>query len=247
MSITTEDVSISVDGATMPAYLARPDGGEKLPAVVVWMEIFGVNSHIKDVTERVAKEGYVALAPNFFHRTAPDLDLGYTEEGRNEGFGHLGQLTADQMIADAKAAIAYLRDRDDVRSERIGVIGFCIGGHLTYLTACENDVAAAACFYGGGIAAPEGPGGAVSTISRTEKIGCPILCLFGAKDAHISLDQVEAVRSALADTGRQGDVVVYDEAEHGFFCDQRATYHADSAADAWTRVKRLFQTYLAQA
>ena len=79
----------------------------------------------------------------------------------------LGALRADEMIADAKAAIAWLRQRKDVRGDRIGAMGFCIGGHMTYLTACETDVRAAASFYGGGIAAPQGPGGAPSTLSRT--------------------------------------------------------------------------------
>jgi carboxymethylenebutenolidase len=228
----------------MPAYVARPEGNEKLPAVIVWMEIFGVNSHIQEVTDRVAREGYIACAPNFFHRAAPDLNLGYDEAGMNEGIGHMMKLTADNMIADQKAAITYLRGRDDIAGDKIGAMGFCIGGHMTYLTACENDIAAAASFYGGGIAAPEGPGGAPSTISRTANINCPVLCLFGALDTHIPTEQTSAVEAALKDSGRDGEVVIYDDAEHGFFCDQRASYNAASAADAWTRVKNLFEQNL---
>ncbi len=148
------------------------------------------------------------------------------------------------MIADAQSTLTYLRGRGDVDGSKIGVMGFCIGGHMTYLTACETDVAAAASFYGGGIAAPEGPGGAASTVSRTSGISCPIVCLYGAKDAHIPLDQVDQVRSALNAAGTQAEVVVYDEADHGFFCDQRETYHKASADDAWTRVKALFKSAL---
>ena len=239
MALKTEHITIPVDGANMPAYVARPEGDEKLPAVIVWMEIFGVNSHIRDVTERVAAEGYVACAPNFFHRVAPDLELGYDEQGMETGIGHMMKLTADNMIADQKAAIAYLRGRGDVTG-KIGVMGFCIGGHMTYLTACENDVDAAASFYGGGIAAPEGPGGAASTISRTANIACPIVCLFGALDAHIPPEQTSAVKTALDDAGRDADVVIYDDADHGFFCDQRASFNEAAAADAWKRVKTLF-------
>ncbi len=208
------------------------------------MEVFGVNSHIRDVTERVAAEGYVAIAPNFFFRTAPDLELGYDEAGMNEGIANMMKLQADQMIADAQSTLTYLRGRGDVDGSKIGVMGFCIGGHMTYLTACETDVAAAASFYGGGISAPEGPGGAASTVSRTSGISCPIVCLYGAKDAHIPLDQVDQVRSALNAAGTQAEVVVYDEADHGFFCDQRESYHKASADDAWTRVKALFKSAL---
>ena len=241
MAVKTERVDIN----GMGGYLARPDDGEAHAAVIVWMEIFGVNSHIRDVTERVAAEGYVALAPDFFHRTAPGIELNYDESGMNEGIGYMMQLKADEMVADAQSALTYLRGRGDVHGDKIGVMGFCIGGHMTYLTACETDVAAAAPFYGGGISAPQGPGGAASTVSRTAGISCPILCLYGAKDAHIPLDQVDEVRSALKAAGTEHEVVVYDDADHGFFCDQRDSYHKASAEDAWSKVKALFGRALA--
>lgn len=244
MAIQTENVTVPVAGKSMPAYLVTPEGGGARGAVIVWMEIFGVNAHIQDVTERVAKEGYVAIAPNFFHRSAPDLNLGYDEAGMNEGIGHMMKLQADEMIADAQATIDFLGARSDTNG-KVGVMGFCIGGHMTYLTACETSVNAAASFYGGGIAGDQGPGGAPSTIGRTAKINCPIVCLFGAKDAHIPLDQVDAVRDALKAQGKDGEVVLYDEADHGFFCDKRESYHKASAADAWTRVKTLFTANLA--
>lgn len=244
MAVQTEKLEIRVGDATMGAYLARPEGDGPFPAVIVWMEIFGVNSHIRDVTDRVAAEGYVAIAPDFFHRSMPGVELAYDDDGMAKGMAGLGQLDADEMIADAQAALATLRSRSDTTS-KVGVMGFCIGGHMTYLTACETDVAAAASFYGGGIAAPQGPGGKDATLSRTGKISGRILCLFGGQDGMIPQDQVEAVRGALGDAGTNHEVVVYDAADHGFFCDQRATHHADSAADAWTRVKALFAAELA--
>jgi carboxymethylenebutenolidase len=192
------------------------------------------------VAERLAREGYVALAPNFFHRSAPELDVGYDDAGRAEGLQHLQRLRADAMIADARAAIDWLRRRPDVRGARIGCMGFCVGGHMTYLTAAETDVAAAASFYGGGIAAPKGPGGAPSTLGRTEKIRGRMLCLFGAKDAFIPPEQVEAIRAAMLENEVRGEVVVYEGADHGFFCDQRPSYQKAAADDAWERVKRLF-------
>ena len=239
MEIRTERVEIPVGDARMGAYLARPKDATPRPGVIVWMEIFGVNSHIREVTERVAREGYVALAPDFFHRSFPGLDVGYDEKGREVGIKGLGALDADQMIADARAAVGYLRGSPGCTG-KIGAMGFCIGGHMTYLTACETDVAAAAAFYGGGIAAPKGPGGKPSPVSRTPKLTGKLLCLFGGKDAMIPAAQVDAIRKALTDAKKRHEVVVYDAADHGFFCDQRATHHAASAQDAWGRVKRLF-------
>jgi carboxymethylenebutenolidase len=241
--IETERIQIPVGGDTMGGYLARPASGGPVPGVLVFMEIFGVNAHIRDVTERVAREGYVALAPDYFHRTAPGMELGYDDAGMAEGMKHLGQLRADQMIDDARAAIDALRARSDVTG-RIGCMGFCIGGHMTYLTACETDVAAAASYYGGGIAAPQGPGGAEPTVGRTSRIGGRIHCYFGGRDAMIPLDQVDAIRRALTESGIRHEVVVYDEADHGFHCDQRASYDASAAADAWRRTLALFREEL---
>jgi carboxymethylenebutenolidase len=244
MAVRTERVAIPVDGGrTMGGYLARPEGDAKRPAVIVYMEIFGINSHIRDVVERVAAEGYTALAPDFFHRTGPGVEYGYDEKGMAGGMKLLGQLDADEMISDARAALRYLRGRPDATG-KVGAMGFCIGGHMTYLTACETDVAAAASFYGGGIAAPKGMGGKPSTVGRSGKIKGKILCLFGEKDALIPMDQVDAIRTALEKGGVNHEVVVYPGADHGFFCDQRATYQKEAAEDAWRRVKALFRECL---
>ena len=244
MEIVTERVQIPLEGGgPMGGYLARPQGGGPHPSVIVFMEIFGINSHIRDVTERVAREGYVALAPDYFHRTGPGVEYGYDDAGMAKGMQLLAGLDADEMIADARAAIAWLRERKDVTG-KVGAMGFCIGGHMTYLTACETDVAAAASFYGGGIAGAKGPGGDASTLSRTGQIGGRIVCLFGEKDGLIPADQVKAIRAALATHGIDHEVVVYPGADHGFFCDQRATYQKAAADDAWRRVKELYRAKL---
>jgi carboxymethylenebutenolidase len=239
VEIRTERVEIPVGDARMGGYLARPADDAPRPGVIVWMEIFGVNPHIRDVTERVAREGYIALAPDFFHRSFPGLEVGYDDAGMEIGMKGLAALDADEMVADARAALSQLRAVPGCTG-KVGTMGFCIGGHMTYLTACETDVAAAASFYGGGIAAPQGPGGKASTLSRTSKLTGKLVCLFGGEDSMIPQDQVDAIKKALADAKRPHEVVVYDGADHGFFCDQRATHHAASAEDAWNRVKRLF-------
>jgi carboxymethylenebutenolidase len=246
MEITTEQIDIPLEeGGSMGGYLARPTSAGFGPAVLVFMEIFGINAHIRDVTERVARESYVALAPDFFHRTRPGADYGYDDEGFAKGMELLNALAADEMVADAQAALAYLRSRDDVDGDRIGCLGFCIGGHMAYLTACETDVKAAASFYGGGITAPQGPGGAPSTAGRTQKIRGKVLCLFGGRDSFIPRQQVDVLAETLRQDRVRNDIVIYETADHGFFCDQRDSYHAVAAKDAWERVKRLFSEELA--
>jgi len=240
MSIATERVEIPVDGDLMGGFLARPEGDGPFAAIVVYMEIFGVNEHIRDVAERLAREGYLAVAPDFFHRTGPGVELGYDDDGMARGMTLLHQLDADEMIADARATLAWLRARDDVQGDRVGAMGFCIGGHMTYLTACETDVVAAAAYYGGGIAAPQGPGGKESTLERTGRIRGRIVCFFGERDALIPQDQVGAIRAALERHGVRHDVVVYPGADHGFFCDRRATWQKEAAEDAWARTLELF-------
>jgi carboxymethylenebutenolidase len=240
MEIKTERVHVTVDGKTMSGYLARPADGTARPGVLVFMEIFGVNSHIRDVTERVAREGYVALAPDFFHRTGPGVEYGYDETGMTEGIKLLTQLKADEIVDDARAALSFLKRQNFVKGDKLGAMGFCVGGHVTYLTACETDIKAAASFYGGGIAGEKGFGGQPSTIGRTSKISGKIICLFGAKDAHIPMSQVDAVRAELEKQKIRHEVVVYPNADHGFFCDQRASYDKASAEDAWAKVKKLF-------
>ena len=245
MEITNERIEVAVNGASMGGYLVRPAEGGPYPGVLVFMEIFGINSHIRDVSERVAREGYVVLAPDTFHRTGPGVEYGYDDDGFAKGMVLLNGLKSDEMLADVGAALTALRDRQDVRGDRIGCMGFCIGGHTTYLTACEHDVTAAASFYGGGIAAPAGPGGGPSTIGRTSKIHGRILCLFGEKDSFIPQGEVEAIKAELARHDIRHETVVYPNADHGFFCDQRATYEKAAAEDAWERVKQLFREELA--
>jgi len=243
---TTQKVSISLTaGGSMGGYLALPDGDGPHGAVLVFMEIFGINSHIREVAERVAAEGYVALAPDYFHRTGPGVELGYDDAGMAKGMGLLGALDADEMISDARDAIAFLRGRSDARGDGIGCMGFCIGGHMTYLTACETDVVAAASFYGGGIAGDASPGGKPSTIGRTGKIRGKILCLFGDQDPFIPAAEVAAIREKLGTEGIDHAVEVYPGCGHGWFCDQRADYDKAAAEDAWIKVKALFADKLA--
>jgi carboxymethylenebutenolidase len=244
MKTVNERIEIPVGSQSMPAYVAKPEGQGKWPGVLLFMEIFGINRHIRSVADRVAGEGYVVIAPDVFHRSAPGIELGYDAEGLQKGIGLMTQVKASEAIADITAAKKALESRADVGGKGVGAMGFCFGGHLTYLAACELPIAAAASFYGGGIAVGSPGNEGVPTVDRTSKIKGKIICLFGEKDGYIPLDQIEKIRGALEKNEIRHDVVVYPGVGHGFFCDERSDYDKKSADDAWRRVTSLFASEL---
>ncbi len=245
-NIRTEEIKLTVDGSEMPAFVALPEAAGPRPAILVFEEIFGVNAHMRDVAQRLAREGWVAIAPDYHHRAWPlGTQLAYTEADMKRGMEVIPKLTVDGLTADIEATIAYVKTRQEVNPAKLGAIGFCIGGHAAYFAAATQPIAATASFYGGGIAT-FGLGGAKKTVERTPAIKGKILCLFGKKDPMISEDQVATIRRALDENKIRHELVVYDEASHAFFCDiaTRGSYHERSAKDAWERVKRLFQEEL---
>jgi carboxymethylenebutenolidase len=244
MQVSNERVTIPTSDGPMPAYVARPSEGGKHPVVIVFQEIFGVNRHIRSVTDRVAAEGYVAVAPEVFWRKAPGVELGYDEQGLQKGLELMGTVTATHAIGDTRAALEWAQKRSDVGGRGAGAMGFCFGGHLTYLMACELPIAAAASFYGGGIAVGSPGNEPPPTVERTAKIKGRINCYFGEKDTYIPPDQVERIKKALTDAKVRHEVIVYPGVGHGFFCDERPDYDAKSAEDAWRRTKAVFQEEL---
>jgi len=224
------------------AYLAQPSEPGSFPGVVVIQEIFGVNSHIREVTERIALEGYVAIAPAIYQRTAPNFEVGYTPEDTELGRKYKDMTVASELISDVQAAIDYLSKLPGVTGDRFGTIGFCFGGHVVYLAATLPSVKATASFYGGGIATFT-PGGGEPTINRTGEIKGTVYAFFGNQDPLIPNEQANQVEAALQKHEVPHQVFRY-EASHGFFCDQRADYNAAAAADAWEHVKELFASNL---
>jgi carboxymethylenebutenolidase len=239
----SEKLMIEVQGETqaMPAYLAKPDGDGPFPAVIVIEEIFGVNSHIREVTERVAKEGYVAIAPDIHHRHAAGMELNYEPGDMQKGMPLIGKLTQSGFFADLEATLKTLRARRDVKGDRIGAMGFCIGGHLAFLAATGGEIKATASFYGGGIAVM-GLGVPEPTVSRAGHIKGRIICFFGDQDGMIPAAQRDTIKKALEEHHIRHELVLYPGAGHAFFCDnpKRGSYRPEAAHDAWERTKRLF-------
>ena len=238
MDVTTSTLQLNTPDGKMETFESRPKEGGAHPAVVVLMEAFGLNGHIKNVTERIAREGYVAIAPDLYHREAERL-VPYAE--LQKAVGIMNRLQDDKVMSDVGAVIAHLKAQNYVKAGSIGVTGFCMGGRFTYLTAAHHnkDVKAAVAFYGGGI-----PMGNPSPLSRTGEIGCPIYLFFGGKDPLIPADHVAQINKALTDHHKTFMMKLYPDATHGFFCDERQSYHPDAAKDAWEKTKSFFAQHL---
>jgi carboxymethylenebutenolidase len=203
------------DAHSLGAYRADPAGKPKGGMIVV-QEIFGVNHHIRALCDRLAGEGYVAVAPAVFDRFVRNFESGYTPDEIAHARSYLGSLNWDNMMKDLDAALG------DIKSVGpCGVIGFCMGGTAAFLAACRlNGLKASVAYYGGQIAK-----------FSDEKPKCPVQLHFGEKDAGIPLSDVEIVKQKQP----QAEVYVYPEAQHGFHCDERASFQKEASTLAWQR------------
>ena len=219
----------AADGHAFPTYVARPAGPAR-GAVVVLQEIFGVNSHIRAVADGYAAQGYLAVAPSTFHRVKADVNLGYSSDDMSAGIALKGQvegLPAPGVLPDIQSAIDHA-----AQAGKVGIVGYCWGGLLTWRAACLlQGLSAAAPYYGGGITTP-------AEIARTPRV--PVLAHFGERDHWIPLEGVQAFQKAHPGV----EVHVY-AADHGFNCDQRGSYDATAAQLARERTLAFFAKHLA--
>lgn len=218
--VTTQWITIADGGE---AYLCVPPAGHG-PGLVLFQEIFGVNSHIRAVAEQWALSGFVVLAPDVFWRAAPRVELGYQSADIERGMQLAGQLKAEPIAADLAAWVAALRGRPEVGAAKVGAIGYCMGGRFAYLAAALAGVDAAVAYYGGGIH---------NQLALAAKVACPIQFHYAGRDDHIPSAAVQSVRDAFA--GKPAEVFVYPASMHGFNCWARASYHPASAALAQGR------------
>jgi carboxymethylenebutenolidase len=219
----------AADGFVFPAYLAQPAGKPKA-AIVVLQEIFGVNAHIRSLADGYAAEGYLAVAPSTFHRVKPGVELGYSPDDISAGSAlkaAVEVLPAPGVMQDIQAAIDHA-----AQGGKVGIVGFCWGGLLTWRAACTLDgLSAAVPYYGGGMTTPD-------ELARRPKI--PVMAHFGEQDHWISLTSVEAFQKAHPEV----EVHLY-RANHGFNCDQRASYDETAARQARGRTLGFFARHLA--
>jgi carboxymethylenebutenolidase len=230
-----ETVMLETTDGEMGLYDA---GGQAEAAVVVVQEAFGVNDHIEDVTRRFAAAGYRAVSPHLFHRSG-DPRLGYTDI--SQVMPHMQAVTGEGLESDLDATLAYL-DKAGFAPSKVGIVGFCMGGSVTFWAACRYPLGAAVTYYGGGISA--GRFGVPAQLELATSLQVPWLGLYADLDQGIPVDDVEAMRKAVASAPVDTEIVRYAEADHGFHCDARESFHRASSEDAWARTLAWFSAHL---
>jgi carboxymethylenebutenolidase len=228
--------TVSTDDGSMDIHVTIPPSANRhrRQAVLVFQEAFGVNPHMLRVCERLAGAGYIAAAPELFHRTGRGVQFGYGDFDQVRPV--LSQLTNARLLMDARAAYEFLAARADVDPRQIATIGFCMGGFVSALAACHLHVATAMSFYGGGVARARPGIGFTPLLEDFASLSCPALFIFGDKDQSIPREDIEAVRARLMALGKPHEIVVYPGVGHGFFCDERPSYDAVTAQTAWDKI-----------
>ena len=222
-------VEFASNGGTTQGYLAIPEKGSG-PGVVVIQEWWGLVDHIKDVCERFANEGFVALAPDLYH--------GKTTKSPDEAGKLMMAMRIDEAEKDLSGAVQYLLDHDATTGDKAGVVGFCMGGALALYTATKNpNVGACVVFYGGHPnVKPDLP-----------KLQAPVLGIYGERDKSVPPESVHRLEQQLKALGKKVDVIIYPNADHAFFNDARpAVYVPEAAADAWQRTIEFFRKHLSK-
>ncbi len=224
-SILEQFVTLPVEGEpAMQAFTAQPKGGGAFPGILIFQEAFGVNHHIRSLVSRFAEQGYVAIAPEFYHRTAPagfEANYGDFEAVRP----HSSVLTTEKLEADIKAAYNWLSSQPQVKKDSIVCSGYCMGGRCSYIANSILPLKAAVSYYAGGMKE--------ELLQKAAQLHGPMLFFWGGLDKHIPEEQRRGVTEALEKAGKKFVNVVVSDADHGFFCDERSAYNEHAAKEAW--------------
>ena len=224
MTIKTAWQTVMVEDGEMRLYTARPEGAGPFPGFLVLQEAFGVNHHIRALTERIAAAGFVAVSPELYHRAAPGFESGYEGPGFQKGIDLLQTLTVEGLEADLRATYDWLINDAQVDATRVAVTGYCMGGRASYIANAILPLQAAVSYYGGGIPA---------LLDRAADQHAPILFCWGGQDDHIGRAGPRQVEDAMLAAGKPFVTAMFAAAGHGFACDERGSYHPDAAAQAW--------------
>ena len=231
MSVQSEWVDLKVDdGTQMRAWVSQPTGQPPKRGLLVFQEAFGVNPHIRDVTERFAEAGFLAISPELFHRTAPGFEGSYTDfPGVTP---HLQAISEKGLDADVLAAFGWL-ERAGLAGN-VAAVGYCLGGRVSFVANSALPLKAAASYYGGRIP---------PLLGRAPRLSGPMLFFWGGVDHHIPETERQAVTQSVSGASKPFVDVTFSEADHGFFNDARSSYHPAAAAQAWALTHAFFDTY----
>ena len=238
--LTANEARVPVTGGEMPVYFAKPAGAGAFPVILVVQEIFGVHEHIKDVCRRLAKQGYLAIAPELYARQGDPRAYTNTQELMSQLVSKVGDA---QVLGDLDACVAWAAKQGG-DANRLGITGFCWGGRITWLYAAHNPkLRAGVAWYSRilGTASELTPNHPIDVGGR---LNAPVLGLYGGQDQGIPLDSVEKMRQVLAQgnaASRASTIVVYDKAPHAFHADYRPSYRKEEAEDGWKRLLEWFR------
>jgi len=237
----------SADG-TIPGYRARPDSDAPAPVILLVHEIFGLHAYIQDLCRRLAKSGYLAIAPDLYQRQG---DVSRIEQIQDIIEQVVMKVPDDQVLADLDAALAWAQDSGEGDTGRLAITGFCWGGRFVWLYSAHNPSLSAGAAWYGRLAAV-GPGvmsdigkGRTYPLDIADQLHAPVLGLYGGDDMSIPIEMVEEMREKLAAANDPSEIIVYEGANYGFQADYRAAlYHKEAAEDGWRRMLGWFETYV---
>jgi carboxymethylenebutenolidase len=239
--LTVADGKVISGGFQVPIYEARPATSGKYPIVLVIPEVFGMHEHIKDVTRRFAKEGFLSLTFEPYAREGGVLHLPNIESVRKV----VDLVPDEQIMGDLDALMAYAKQHPAGGADRIGVTGFCRGGMYTLLFAAHNPEVRAGVSWYGQLRPTKTPGvRTAGPLDIAAKISCPVLGLYGGEDLGIPVSDVKEMEAALKASGKTAEFVIYPGAPHAFFADYRPSYRPEAAKDGWGRCVGWFNKYL---
>lgn len=237
--LTAGEVKIPVGDASIPAYRAKPAQGKQLPVVLVVQEIFGVHEHIKDVCRRLAKQGYLAIAPEMYFRQGDVSKLTEIKDIREKV---VSKVPDAQVMADLDAALSFAA-KDGGNTERAAITGFCWGGRIVWLYAAHNPKLKAGVAWYGRLADASAELTPRHPVDIAGQLKVPVLGLYGGQDAGIPLADVERMREVLKSGKSGSEIVVYPEAPHAFHADYRPSYRKEAAEDGWKRMLAWFKKH----
>jgi carboxymethylenebutenolidase len=234
------EVKIPIPDGEMPGYRAMPATGDSFPVVLVVQEIFGVHEHIKDVCRRLAKAGYLAVAPELYARQG---DVSTMTDVQDVVTKVVAKVPDAQVMSDLDATAAWAKSTGKGNSAKLGITGFCWGGRIVWLYAAHNAGLKAGVAWYGRLVGPTTPLQPKNPIDVVRDLKAPVLGLYGGADQGIPLETVEQMRAALKAAGKPSEIVVYPDAPHGFFADYRPSYRPEAAKDGWKRLLEWFRKH----
>ncbi len=237
--LTVGEVKIPVADGSIPGYRAMPSSGGPFATVLVVHEILGVHEHIKDICRRLAKLGYVAVAPALYAREG---DVGRMSN-MQEIMKVVGKVPDRQVASDLDSTVAWAKSTGKANTGKLAITGFCWGGRQVWLYAAHNPALKAGVAWYGLLEPPKTEMSPDNPIDLVQQINAPILGLYAGADVGVPVAQVDAMRAALKAAGKPSEIIVYPDAPHGFNADYRSSYRPDAARDGWKRMTLWFKDH----